>query len=350
LPTKASISTKAIISLELEGLSEKFAGLGEKTIVWTTIFGVTLCLAAIELLDQFLKGSELLGKLIHAGIYVQNNQPEPRLWFVILLGFLSVAVVTLTVLLIHAKLNRKTEKALQQSYDSIEKSHHRAQACITGMMDAASHIRAQQAPDASHVIKTFERVRLVYRISKDFSAEILRDYTIRAADQPLNFWQIVITPSGYAKPMEYLNDINFRIRDITTPGSPIPVTYLQTENQPLQKSVCVYFLPQLEPQQRRTLQIYCKWPGYFLEIKNKTREMLEYSCNSADTTQSVRIEIYLEDGSGGTLSCEVLNRLHKHTMNPAEDPDTAWKGYVYEATNLAAGTHEHQIIAQWNPV
>jgi hypothetical protein len=351
LRTKANISAKAAISLELDELSEKFASLGEKTVIGLAVFAIALLLGLIEYLDVLFKGSEFLGKLIRAGIYLpKKDDPEPRLWFTLLLGFFVVAILTLAVLWLHAKLNRKAEKALQLSYNSLQKSHERAQACLTGMMDAATHIRALQTPDASHIIKTFDKVRMIYRISKDFSAEIVREYTIRAVSQPVHFWQSSVTPSGDANPMEYLNDIRFRILDVTTPGKPTPVTYLQTENQLRHKSFCIYFLPRLEPSQpARTLQVFYHWPGYFLEVRNKKREVLESSFKSAGTTQSVRIEIYLEEGSRGSLDCEVLS-LHAHTLAAAQDTQTGWKGYAYEATNLAAGTHEHQLIAKWEPV
>jgi uncharacterized membrane protein len=351
LRTKADIFAKAAISLELEDLSEKFTSLGEKTVIAATVFAFALLLALIEYLDIVFKGSEFLGKLIRAGIYFpKKDEPEPHLWFTLLLAFLVVAIFTLAVLWLHAKMNRKAEKALQISYNSLQKSHERAQVCLTGMMDAATHIRAQQTPDASRIIKTFDKVRMIYRISKDFSAEIVREYTIRAVGQPVHFWQSSVTPSGDANPMEYLNDIRFRILDVTTPTNPTPVTYLQTENQLRHKSFCIYFLPRLEPNQpARTLQVFYVWPGYFLEAKKKKRELLEASLKSADITQSVRIEIYLEEGSGGALGCEVLS-LYAHTLTPSQDTQTGWKGYAYEATNLAAGSHEHQLIAKWDPV
>jgi hypothetical protein len=336
--------------MELNELPKKFAEMDGKSVAAVTIFAVGLGFGLIELLDQMLKGSEFLDKLVHAGVYINKDEPEPHLWFRLLLGLLLGGILILVVLFFHARLNRKTvNESLQKSNDLLQASCKRSQTCISGMMDAAARIRAQQTPDASHTIKTFETVRILYRIQKDFTTDVVREYRIKAADKPLHFWENSLTPSDHASPVEYLTDIGFRIVDITIPGKSAPVTYLQTENQPRIKRVCVYFLPRLEPTQpARDLQIFCKWPGYFMEMKNTGRETLISRFKSADTTKSVRIELYLQDGSGGNLDCEVVNKMHTHSIRPAQDTQTGWNGYVYEATNIPEGFHEHQLIAHWN--
>ncbi|GGA52982.1 hypothetical protein GCM10011507_00040 [Edaphobacter acidisoli] len=314
--------------MELEELVEKFAKLGEKTVLWTTVFAVGLCLLLIELAELLHQGSDFLEKLIHAGVYLQKDEVRPYLWFLSLFGFLIFATVVLAVLLLHAKLNRKTLGASQNSLIAdltqqkagLQESNRRAQTCITAMMTAAIHIRAQQTPDASHTIKTIENVRIIYRISKDFSADVIREYTVKAAGDPLHFWQSSITPSSYATPAEYLDDIRFQVLDITRPNEPAPVTFLQTENQPLHKSVCIYFLPRLEPgDPARVIQVSYKWPGYFLEMKNSKRENIESSFKTAETTKSVRIEIFLQDGSGGH---SVARSLPSFTPTPSPQPRT----------------------------
>lgn len=336
--------------MELNELPQKFAEMDGKSVAGITVFAVSLCFGLIELLDQILKGSEFLDKLVHAGVYISKDEPEPHLWFRVLLGLLLAGIVILVVLFLHARLNRKTINAsLLKSNTSLQAACKRSQTCINGMMDAAARIRAQQTPDASHTIKTFETVRILYRIQNDFTTDVIREYRIKASDKPLHFWENSLTPSDHASPVEYLTDIGFRIVDITNPAKSTPVTYLQTENQPHIKRVCVYFLPRLEPAQpARNLQVFCKWPGYFLEMKKTGRETLISRFKSAEATQSVRIEIYLQDGSGGSLGCEVLNKLHKHTMTQAQDAQTGWDGYIYEATDIPAGFHEHQLIARWN--
>lgn len=346
--------------MELEELVDKFAKLGDKTILVATIVAVSLCLSIIEFVGVLREGSDYLEKLIESGVYLQKGEVKPAHWFVFLLALLMAAAVVLAVLLLHEKLNRKAGdtsqvsliQTLTQERAALQQSNQRARTCISGMMNAATHIRAQQTPDASHTIKTIEHARIIYRISKDFSADVIREYTIKAANAPLHFWESSITPSNYANPVEYLDDIEFKVFDITnSTAPPKPVVYLQTQNQPRDKSICIYFLPRLEPgDAARVIQVSYKWPGYFLEMKDSKRETIESRFKSAETTKSVRIEIYLQDGTGGILGCEVLDKLQKHTLTATQDIQTKWMGYVYEAKNLAPEIHEHKLIAEWTTV
>ncbi|MEG9438573.1 hypothetical protein JAO29_20725 [Edaphobacter sp. HDX4] len=323
------------------------------TVAGAALFGVSLVFVIIELVHGTTQGTEFLSKFVKFGVYEVNGEPEPRLWFLIVLGLAITGLLTLSVLLLHAKLQRGNEAGLvaahEKAVSDLKESNGRAKACIDGMMNAAARIREQQTPDSSHTIKTIERARIIYRISKDFSTDILREYQMKANSKPVHFWESSFIPSDHATPMEYLSDIQFRVTDITNATAASPVTYLQTENQSRQKSVCIYFLPRLEPgDPPRTLQLSCKWPGYFLQIFNTGSERLESRFKSAEVTKSVRIEVYLEDHSGGNLSCEVVTNGRPHSLTQGKDQQTGWNGYVYEATNIPAGLHEHRLLAQWS--
>lgn len=212
-------------------------------------------------------------------------------------------------------------------------------------MYAASVIRARQMPNSIETIKTYDTIKVTYRVWKDFTTKVVREYRIRAVTDPLNFWELAIQPTSYADPVEYLSDIRFKVLDVTDPNNQEPVVYLQTENDLRLKRVCIYFLPQLlKSATARTIQVSYEWPKHFEQLRRLGREELSFRFNSVEPTLSVRVEIFIEDGSGGRLDLDVIS-TYPHTTKPLKE--VGWSGHVYEATVLPTGRHVHDLSATW---
>lgn len=339
--------------MEAEDILKKFGELSSKRVGWSALFAVSLVLFTIQSIEKLIKGTSFVGDAIRGGVHVQNGRTEVSLWLILLMSGLILAVAVLGVMLGHAAALQRAEaqrsaEAIRAGKDEATRaaeSQRKARRCLNDTMYAASVIRARQMPNSIETIKTYDAIRVTYRVGKDFTTTVIREYRIRAVTDPLNFWELGIQPTSSADPVEYLSDIGFKVLDVTDPNNQEPVIYLQTENDLRSKRVCIYFLPQLlKSSPARTIQVSYEWPKHFEQLRRVGREELSFRFNSAESTASVRVEVYIQDGSGGRLDLDVIS-TYTHTIKPLKE--SGWSGHVYEAKALPAGRHVHDLSATW---
>jgi hypothetical protein len=59
---------------------------------------------------------------------------------------------------------------------------------------------------------------MVYLISKDFTTEVTREYEVQAVSEIIHYWNLSNRPSEYADGVEYLDDINFKVKEEVVSG------------------------------------------------------------------------------------------------------------------------------------
>jgi hypothetical protein len=85
---------------------------------------------------------------------------------------------------------------------------------------------------------------MVYLISRDFTTEVTREYEIAAVNDTIHYWNSSNRPSELADEVEYLDDLDFKVREESGIGE---IACLPTKNDPRDKHVTFYFLPRVEP-------------------------------------------------------------------------------------------------------
>jgi hypothetical protein len=329
-------------TMEAEDVVKKFGELPSRGIVWSVLFTLSVILFGIQAIEKLVKGTVFVGTLILAGITIQNGHAQVSTWLVVFASFLFVVLILLIILLAHAAAARVAE---QKRSANIMISQQKAERSFRETMQAASVIRSRQTPNASHTAKTLEEISVVYRVNKDFSATITKQFKISAADEALHFWETSIQPTSDAFPMDYLSDIKFKVLDITDPNSKVPLTYLQTENDVRSKRVCIYFLPRLlKTDPPRTIEISFTWEKYLLQLRKAGTENLYQNFKSARGTRIVTIEVWFEDGNGGNCGLEVVSS-YPNLNTTLKEP--GWSGFRYKAANLDPGRQEHKLSVTW---
>jgi hypothetical protein len=328
--------------MEAEDIVKKFGDLPSRGLGWSALFTVSVILFGIQAVEKLVKGTVFVGTLILAGISLQNGHAQVATWLVVFVSFLFVILILLIILLAHSAAARVAE---QKRSEMIRSSKEKAERSFRETMHAASIIRSRQTPTASHTAKTLEEISVVYRIEKDFTATITKQFKISAADEALHFWETSIQPTSAASPMDYLSDIKFKVLDITDSNNRIPLTYLQTENDLRSKRVCIYFLPRLlKTDPARTIEISFTWAKYLLQLRNAGREDLFQNFNSALGTRSATIDVWFEDGNGGSCGIDVVSSYPSRNTPLKE---VGWSGFRYRAENLQPGRQEHKLSVTW---
>lgn len=265
---------------------------------------------------------------------------HPRVWFVWMPFVLMLCLLVLGTLLIQSDSKRRV--AVRQQTDRQTKAFKTLQ----GMMRAASHIRDRTFPLATGPLKTFHSIKIVYKIHKDFTAELHREYDISASDQPVHFWTTGNRATAYATPVEYLDDINFNVHG----NNEGEIVYLPVENDPLSKQIVIYFLPRIEPGQTRKVVITYTWPGLLRQLDQLGEERFNFTYESKETIEHIEIHFYLESGTGKKLFCEISGPPHANTrLVENKHPELNWSGFIYTVEKSAAGTTHYELTVRLRP-
>ena len=317
-----------------EGLARITRSAQENPLKIATIafFGVVGAIAFVRNLDYWVQYLKLA--VVHAVARDPKsvNLIDPKPWFVWFIFALIVACAILAALLVQSEVRRRVAER-----DKNERKN-KAFKTLQGMMRAASRIRYQVISPAEIPLKTLVKVRLIYWIRKDFSASVYREYHIKTTDQPLHFWTIGNRATAYAEPVDYLDDINFKVNG--DPG--YDLVYLPTENDPLSKQVVIYFLPRIEPNEARPRKVVVtyEWPGLVRQLRELGEEDFNLTFESKELISEVLVEFYLEPGAGKNLMLELAGPHHPGaSITKAEDPDRHWPGFIYRVEDSPPGKH-----------
>ncbi len=230
---------------------------------------------------------------------------------------------------------------------TLESRAHKLQRTLDGTIRAASRIRNQMFPPVANGSgKSFEAVHYLYYINKKFDVEVHRRYRIRAGDSPLHFWESSFAVCADALPAETFVDIDFRV---ISHDAGKEVVYLPTRNELQTKTACFFFLPRVEAGDQREIEVVYQWPGMALQMPKQGFEEYTIRLNSANRLKSYCLEVYLEPGSGGGLTCQETGvLLPQKTLEPIESHQ-GWPGWRYSAHDVPSLLDNPQISlrAEW---
>jgi hypothetical protein len=178
---------------------------------------------------------------------------------------------------------------------------------------------------------TMEKAHFIYQIHKDFTAQVRRNFRVRAGKQPVYFIERGFGVRDHADPAESFIDIDFQVRDTNDPNG---VVYLPMVNERKNKSACIFFLPRIEPGEARTFEISYRWPGMVRSLKIEGEEEFTFRQKSALEMSEFCMELYLEPESGGDLTWEECGDPVNHQSIVVASSQLNWPGVKYSGSNL----------------
>lgn len=211
------------------------------------------------------------------------------------------------------------------------------QQALNEFMSAVRLIRDQTKNNSG--IKAWGSVHFVYLINKDFSGSLTRDNEVKAVDEDLHFIETSSSVEDEADAADSLATVKFRVESQS--ADPIDnVVYLPSENQQRLKKACIFFLPPVKSGASRKYRTFYEWPGMFRKLKKLSTEDFEFNTHTKLPMTEYIAEVYLEEGAGGTLECEIAGNIFPtQSLSPSSKTLGAWrgKGHIYKVTNIPAG-------------
>jgi hypothetical protein len=211
------------------------------------------------------------------------------------------------------------------------------QAALNEIMGSVRQIRDQGQQTK---IKAWDQITIRYLINKDFSGSQTKTSVMKAIDVPVHYWETLNSVEDEADPADSLASINFQVIDISSPANSSNIVYLPTENAKRSKKACLFFLPPIQPGENRAFESSFQWKGMFKRLKT-TSEDVEFSTDTREILPDYRFEIYLQEGSGKRLHCQITgDRYASEKLAASSYSNHGWKGagYVYTVTDVPAGS------------
>ncbi len=210
------------------------------------------------------------------------------------------------------------------------------------MMQAASEIAAQLYPPDRPPQKNIIRARRTYLVSQNFDTAITREDDYKALTD-LHIERIIVGAEQHADPCEFLDDIDFKVRDDSR-GS--RVVYLPTRNTPFEKEVVLFFLPHIRPEEpapRKIILTY-KWPKMLRQLEKRGFEVGEWGLKSRDPIPEAEMRVFFEPGLRGKVKASIHGpRLPEDSLEEAkcDIPGCGgWEGWSYKLRNAPSGTYK----------
>jgi len=312
-----------------------------EVIIGAVLLGLTILGTALDGVKKLTTSAGAVDWLVRHGVRADlKGEIHAALWFEILIfaafGFALIAAGVCWYVL------SRQSPAMGTALRTLDLS-----------VSSAYQIRKQLIPTSGQQFNNFESVESRYLISKDFTATVTREYKIKAVDRAIYFWEINILAEHEAKAMEYLLDIDFKVKDTSVDGKS-EVAYLPFVNQPRQKKIMIYFLPLLDPGelQPRTITIAYKWRGYFRHLEQKGEEIQSFAIQARNSIPSMEFEVYLEPGTGNRLLCERASLLDGIQNAPTtakykpNDNSPEWLGWKYKIKDAPPGDYALKLMLE----
>lgn len=282
----------------------------------------------------FARNAEWFGskfdQLVTKGVVIVPGQAavQTRLWFFLSFVLLVCAVAALLLLYLRSELMRREVTRNRDERRTV------AFKTLMGMMRAASRIRDRIFPPARKPLKSFRSIKAVFNIHSNFDTEVREEYEIYSSDEPVHFLSLVEGVTDAADPVEYLDDINFKVID----NSGHEVVYLPTENDGRLKRVVLYFLPRIEPREDpRKIVVSYRWPGMAKQLDLLGEEDYSWEPTSRDPIALLEYSIFSEPGTKRVLACELAGPSNATETLSAVSNDKGWEGFCYKIENSPGG-------------
>ena len=293
-----------------------------KTFIGVLVSGVTVMTAVIGFIGKLLSVNAIVANWLSDAVKknpaTQAIELKPITQVVLVGIILSWGV--LIALVVWVVTRRFTRTKDQKSLDEI--------------MSSVRQIIAQGKQDGP--VKTWTSIHDVYLIGKDFSGIMTRTATVKTVGERLHFFEHKTESEAEADAAESLAALQYRVRDLS--GGKNNIVYLPSENEPLRKKACLFFLPPMEKEESRSFEITYEWPGMF-KLASKPED-ISFRTEILETMSVFRMEIYLQDGVAGRLDCSVTGkRYNNERLQPLKYSMNGWRGagFKYEATDIPPG-------------
>jgi hypothetical protein len=308
---------------------------GQKHPLEAIIGGAILLLAISEGIKKINNALALIERLISAGSFYdpKTQAVMPKPWLSWLLGLVALSLAVFIALYVRAQseLSVTVRRSAKRSEVAIK--------TLSGMMAAAFRIRQQLIPAAQIPQRQYDSIATMYLIHKDFTVDVTRTLMIRATEKPIHFVEIQQRVETPADPVEYLDDMSFKVKD----ESGHQVVYLPALNDGRFKRVVLYFLPFIDPEEKeaRKIVISYSWPRMLRQLQMTKQELFTWHIVSREPVGTVDYSLFLEPGTGEQLGCVIAGtqsgeQALKEETHP-EDPK--WPGWVYSIKNAPAGDY-----------
>jgi 3',5'-cyclic AMP phosphodiesterase CpdA len=204
--------------------------------------------------------------------------------------------------------------ALQTERDGLIQERESLRKAYKYCHQAASRLFREMHPTPNgEPIHHYERVQSYYRISGNGDAAINETVVIFPNGQsPIHFWEYGIWADPESPEVPFLEDISWNVS--VEEGK--NMTYLPTRDDGREKWICIFFLPMIRKDEKRTVNISYQWPAFVRHLIDGDRVQFEWRFKTGLPLVPINVDLILDfDPDCGELEFK---------QESSHDPESEW--------------------------
>jgi hypothetical protein len=200
---------------------------------------------------------------------------------------------------------------------------------LKNFIDRLHRITYQQYRIDDIPLFEFRSVTWDVKVKANGDADVSHIYELCPRGQTGHVWTPSISVDEESDPVESAFGIDIRACDLGNDGNDVEL--LPRVNDPLSKKYALFFLPQIQPDEVRRIQIAYTWPGWANRLLQKDRFEVFWNYSRAVEGTKTDFDISVEFAKGlGKITCTKPSpKVDGETLEEAHDGEgVTWR---YEA-------------------
>jgi hypothetical protein len=209
--------------------------------------------------------------------------------------------------------------------------------------DNSKRIVYQAYPPSKTPPWLFDKMVIDIFVGANGDAIVKREEHLRADGAPLRMWNQIIVGEDDSTPIEFVEQLNYKVEDKTTKDGSLGVAHLVLNNDPRLKEIAIFHLPEIEPGETsaRIVMTEFAWPGLSTKLKKDGTERWEWIVKSRKNVPLFELKVSY-DRSWGKVACEVVSaRTPTSTLEVVES--AAARGWKYTVPDSPANGFKHEL-------
>lgn len=166
-----------------------------------------------------------------------------------------------------------------------------------------------------------------WNIKKNGDTTNIGIFKLKGLDEPANFWEHCIVADDESDAISYLRPIKLNVEDL----GETDVTYLPFSLTEREKKLTIYYLPQIAPDEARTIRISYNWPGLAKRLLVERRLDIDWNYKVKDATLPTKVRVKVVFDPAFTNIEGVISgiSLPNASLNKTTGPlgETTWEYY-----------------------
>jgi hypothetical protein len=192
---------------------------------------------------------------------------------------------------------------------------------------------------------SFTRVRANYFINGNCDGRVVLEYELKAGQKPAQVWRFKFNADETAKAIDWLDEVDLKV-ELINPVQDAELKYLLYNNSPRKKEIAIFFLPEIQPNESRTVKISYSWPRFAADLLEKGSTEFQIEFKTVDPGDLADVQYDFEFASSlGPMNFDQIGPKDAPLVAIAMDGRNGRFGWRYSHPSLSMNGRTLKFVA-----